>query len=88
MHGRAGLRQASDYHFLHRAFGEQRLRQLADGLAGRALAHADQHHTVADGHHVATLEGGHAVVLVRVAVPDLELGLGEGRMELVDGAGQ
>ncbi|MDT4851295.1 hypothetical protein FQZ97_854730 [compost metagenome] len=88
VHGGAGLRQASDYHLLHGAFGEQRLRQLADGLAGSALAHADQHHTVADGHHVAPFQGGHAVVLVRVAIPDLELGLGEGRMELVDGAGQ
>lgn len=53
-----------------------------------ALAHADQDHAVADRHHVAAFQGRGAVVLVRVAVPDLELGVGELGVELVDGGGQ
>ncbi|MNH06510.1 hypothetical protein D3C79_658800 [compost metagenome] len=88
VHGGAGFRQPGDDDFVHRAFGEQVLCQLADGLARGAFAHADQHDALADRHHVAAFEGRLAVVFVRVAVPDLEVGTGELGVELVDGGGQ
>ena len=88
MHRGAGLGQAGDNYFLGSSFGEQRLGDLANGLAGGALAHADQDDAVADGHDVTTFEGGHAVVLVRIAVPDFEVGVDEFRVELVDRGGQ
>src|SRR5690606_18126469 len=50
--------------------------------------HADQHHAVADRHDVAAFQGGEAVVQIRIAVPDLEIGAGEGRVEFVDRSGQ
>ena len=48
---------------------EQRLGHLGDGLAGGALAHADQHDAVAGGHDVAALEGGEPPVDLGVAPP-------------------
>ena len=65
--------------------GEEPVGDLVDGLARRALAHADQHDALADRHDVAALHAGVAPVLVAVAPPDLELVLREKRMELVDG---
>ncbi len=88
VHRGAGFRQAGDDDPLDGFVLEQVQRQLADGLARRTLAHADQHHAVADRHDVAAFEGGVAMVLVRVAVPDLEVGVGELGVEFVDGAGQ
>ena len=47
-------------HPLGRAFPEQAVRDLADGLMRRALAHADQHDAFADRHDVAAFEAGAA----------------------------
>ncbi|MNI11831.1 hypothetical protein D3C73_649880 [compost metagenome] len=88
MHRRAGFRQAGDDHFLHGFVFEQVHRQLGNGLARRAFAHADQDHAVADRHHITALKGGVTVVQVRVAVPDLEICFGELGVEFVDGGGQ
>ncbi|MNT42473.1 hypothetical protein D3C72_1788930 [compost metagenome] len=88
MHRRTGFRQAGDNHFLDGLVLEQVHGQLGNGLARGAFAHADQHHAVTDRHHITALKGGVAVVLVRVAVPDLEVGVGELGVELVDGGGQ
>ena len=55
---------------LGRALLEEGRGDLADRLAGAALAHADQHDAVADGMHVAALEGGQAPVLLGIAPPD------------------
>ncbi|MNH05872.1 hypothetical protein D3C79_652210 [compost metagenome] len=88
VHGGAGLWQAGDDHFLDGALGEQVLRELADGLARGALTHADEHDAIADRHHITAFERGIAMVLVRVAIPHLEVGLGERLVELVDGGGQ
>ncbi|KGC52761.1 hypothetical protein DO65_4930 [Burkholderia pseudomallei] len=85
VHRRARVRQPGDDHALGRALGEQRLRELADRLARRALAHADEHDAAADRHHVAAFERRHAVIAVGIAVPDVELRVGERRVEFVDG---
>ena len=65
----------------------ERRGELADRLARGALAHADQHIALADRHHVAALERGEAMVLGRIAPPDLHLA-GEVGMELVDRGGE
>ena len=55
------------------------------------LTHADDDDPLADRHHVAALEGGHAVVArdaVGVAEPDVELLVGERRVEPVDRRGE
>ena len=83
VHRRADLRHRRDDDALGGALLEQRRRELADGLARGALAHADQHVALADRHHVAALQRREAVVLGRVAPPDVDLA-GEVRMELVD----
>ena len=83
VHRRADLRHRGHDHPLGRALLEQRRRELADRLARRALAHADQHVALADGHHVAAFQRRQAVVLGRIAPPDVDLA-GEVRMELVD----
>ena len=88
MHRGTGLGQAGDDDLFHCALGEKVLRQLADGLARGALAHADEHDALGDRHDVAAFQGGAAVLLVRVAVPDLEVGAGEFLVELVHGSGQ
>ena len=87
VHGGADLGHRRDDDALGGAFLEQRGRQLADGLARSALAHADQHVALADGHHIAAFQCRLAMVLGRVAPPDVDLA-GEIRMELVDGRGQ
>ena len=52
---------------------EQRSAHLADGLMGRALAHADQHDALADRHDVAAFDRGAGEILVGIAPPDLEV---------------
>jgi hypothetical protein len=83
VHRRARFGQTGDNHFLHPLVLEQVDRQLADGLVRRSFAHADQYHTVTDGHHVTAFQGGAAVLLIRVAIPDLAIwhthGVNEGR---------
>ncbi|MCY1415122.1 hypothetical protein D9M71_305910 [compost metagenome] len=88
MHGCARFRQAGNDHAFHGLVLEQVLRQLTDGLVRGALAHTDQDHAVANRHDVTAFEGGGTVILVRVTVPDLEVGVGELGVELVDGGGQ
>ena len=56
-------------------------------LARGPLAHADQHDALADRHDVAALDRRQAMVLGRIAPPDLDLA-GEVGMELVDRRGQ
>ena len=73
---------------LGRACRKQRGRDLADGLPGTALAHADEHDSVADRHHVSTLECGQAPVSFWVAPPDGDAGIREVGMEGVDGLHQ
>ena len=68
-------------------FFEQGRRELADRLPRGALAHADQDVALADRHHVAALERRQALILGRVAPPDVDLA-GEVRMELVDRRGE
>ena len=46
---------------------EQRLGHLEHRLAAGALAHADQHHALADRHHVAAFQRRRAEGLVGVA---------------------
>ena len=58
VHGRPQLGHSRNDHLLGRGLLEQLGRDLSDGLAGGALAHADQHHAVSGNQHVATLEGG------------------------------
>src|SRR5690554_6423708 len=70
MHGCAATGHLTGHHTVGLAALEQRVGQLSDRLRGAALAHANQDTTVANGHDVAALQGGKAVVLERVA-PDL-----------------
>ena len=63
-------------------------RELGDRLARGALAHADQDSAISDRHDVAALQRRQPEVLVRVAPPDLDVGVREVRMELVDGGRQ
>ncbi len=79
-------------HPLGGALGEERLGDLLDHPPLRALAHPDQHGAVADRHHVAALHrcqpevrGLEATVGTLGRVPELELGVGEHRVGLVDG---
>ena len=51
---------------------EQLNGQLGNGLVGGALAHADQHRTVTDGHDVPPFQGGRAVVDGGIAPPDVQ----------------
>ena len=70
---------------------EQRLRHLDHGLVRGALAHADQHDTLAERHHVAALEGREPVVPrapVEVAQPHVVRRVRERRVEPVDGRRQ
>ncbi len=87
VHRGADLRHRRDDDALGGALPEQRRRELADRLARRALAHADQDVALADRHDVAALQRREAVVLGRVAPPDVDLA-GEVRMELVDRRGE
>ena len=82
VHRRAQLRHAGDDHVFRGLLLEQGGGHLADRLTRRPLAHAHQHHPVADGHDVAALEGRLAPVLLGVAPPDG--GADEVRVELVD----
>ena len=59
--------------------------------AWRALAHADQHRAVADGHHIAAFQRGlaevlgvEAAVVALLRVPELEVGILEHRVVAVD----
>ena len=87
MHRGAHLGHRRDDDALGGAFLEQRRRELADGLARGALAHADQHIALADGHDVAALKRRQAVVLGGVAPPDIDLA-GEVGVEFVDRRGE
>jgi len=88
VHGRAGLRHLAGHHALHGTGSKQGLRQLPHRLRRGAFAHADQHHTVADGHDVAALQRGRAVVHVRVAPPHRKAGLRKQRVVPVHRRGQ
>ena len=87
VHRGADLRHRRDDDALGGALLEQRRGELADALARGALAHADQDVALADRHHVAALDRGEAVVLGRVAPPDVDLA-GEVGVELVDRRGE
>ena len=84
VHRRPALGEDAGDDALRRLLGEQRPGDLADGLHGGALAHADEDDAVADGHHVAALDGRRPVVGVGIAEPDLEPGVLERRVERVD----
>ena len=83
VHRAARLRDLRGQHMGGAAGSEQAARQLAHPLRRAALTHADEHHALAQRHHVPAFERGHAVVLVGVAPPDLGLGA-ELRVEAVD----
>ena len=88
VHRCAGFWQARDDDAFNRFVFEQVLRQLANGLTRGAFAHTDQYHAFTDWHHVTALQAGVAVVNGWVAVPNLEVGVGELRVELVNRRGQ
>ena len=86
MHAGPFPRHLGGDHPGRRAFVEQRLRELAHRLVRRALAHADQHHSLAHRHDVAALQLGGAPVAGRwVTPPHLEITALEFRVVLVDG---
>ena len=60
---------------------------VSTAIGRGALAHADQHGPVADHVDVAALDGGRLVAAVLIAVVGDEVGIGEERMEAVDGPG-
>src|SRR3546814_16503320 len=68
------------------ALGKEGLRDLANGLRRRPLAHADENDTVADRHDVATFCSGQPVIAVRVAPPDRKARILEVRMTAIDGS--
>ena len=88
VHGRPQLGHAGhNYPFCCILF-EQLNGQLGNGLVGGALAHADQHRTVTDGHDVPPFQGGRAVVDGGIAPPDVKLGIHKIGVEFVDGGGE
>ena len=86
VHRGAALRHQAADDARRGALLDQLVGQLVDRLARGALAHADQHHALADRHDVAALDRGCAESLVGVAPPDAEVGALEARVELVDRA--
>ena len=68
---------------LGRTLLEQGRCELADGLARGALAHADQHDTLSDRHHIAAFQRRQPVIFRGIAPPDVDLA-GKVRVELVD----
>src|SRR5471030_1897 len=62
-------------------------RDLRDRLRTRALAHADQHHAVANGHDVTAFHCLHAEIAIGVTPPCIHLA-GEARMKAIQGGDQ
>ncbi len=88
VHGRAQLGHGGNDYALGRLVVEQGLGHLQDAGTRTALAQSHQHHALARHQHVAAFKRGEAMMGRRVAPPHREAGLGEVRMELVDGRGE
>src|SRR6185312_7761785 len=84
MHGGAALRHQAADDPARALVPEQLASDLADALIGRTLAHPDQHHALADWHHVAAFHRGTREILVGIAPPDPESPTLELRMVPID----
>ena len=88
MHGGPVRRHGRDHNPACCILGKQGTRHLGDGLPRGSLTHSDEYRAIANRHDVATLEGGHAMISLGAAIPDLEVTLGEDGVTSVNGASQ
>ncbi len=86
VHVGALARHETGNHALGRALFEEGLGEEPRALSAGSLADADQHRLVADRHDIAALDAGQAPIVIDiVAPPELEVGVLEHGVKLVDG---